>query len=572
MNSDFIYIDGPEQSLVDPALPDGGIPPAIGVRSYCIFRASNAVPEITDGRGWTYHHHVDMACWRGRLYVGWNSCERDEDVWPSRELFSTSVDGANWADPREMFPQGVSTPLRMYFFRAPNGRMLLIAGLRGDIAKTSEDRKGGLVVREIRADHSLGDVFTLQQSPTPIEKSPPNLETSRDRGFVEACRQLLADTIFLEQQDRGRLLGERAMKWHHASAWPGGKVPGDNEKWVSGKAFSFLKRLDGVLVGVSKMGWTTTSLDDGKTWTQPEVPPTLVTGKAKVWMQRTSDGRYALVYNPSKRQRFPLIVVTGDDGIHFRDMRIVQGELPRQRYAGRDRSIGPQYTRGISHWADDGSRRDENAMWLVYSMNKEDIWVSRVPLPVKAGATGDAEAWNIYQPKWSSVTISSDDSLRLENRDPYDYAGATRVFRETKQLSVSFDVTPAQSDRGTLEVELLSKFGSRRPVRIAFAPTEMLQATDGDRRTDLAPYLPGQRQSIRIDADAARGEYALWLNGARLLENAAFAEAADDLHRISFRSGAHRGIGGANPVEADTDKPTQACGYVVANVRILPAG
>src|SRR3954463_12997510 len=176
--SDLIHIDGPEQSLVDRTLPDGGIPPAVGVRSFCVFRASKAVPELTDGRGWTYHHHVDMACWRGRLYVGWNSCERDEDVWPSRELFSTSADGVTWTDPQEMFPQGVSTPLRMYFFRAPNDRMLVIAGLRPGTGKTSEDRKGGLIVREIRDDHSLGDVFTLQQSPSPIEKSPPNFETS----------------------------------------------------------------------------------------------------------------------------------------------------------------------------------------------------------------------------------------------------------------------------------------------------------------------------------------------------------------------------------------------------------
>src|SRR5688572_11973665 len=286
MTDPLIHIEGDEQSRLDPSLPDGGLPPAVGVQSFQVFRASAAAAEITDGRGWTYHHHVDMGCWKGRLYVGWNSCERDEDVWPSRELFSTSVDGRTWDDPRELFPQGLSTPLRMYFYHAGNGRMLAIAGLRTDIEDTSEDRKGPLVVREIRADHTLGEVFTLQAS-SAVENRPPMFDVSRDDGFVHACRELLDGRVYLEQQDRGKLLGARRMKWHDAAAWPAGSVPGDSEKWVAGKAYSFCTRPDGAIVGVSKMGWTTLSRDGGATWSQPRVPPTLVTGKAKVWAQRT---------------------------------------------------------------------------------------------------------------------------------------------------------------------------------------------------------------------------------------------------------------------------------------------
>ena len=185
---------------------------------------------------------------------------------------------------------------------------------------TDEDTKGGLVVREIFADHSLGEIFTLRLVGSAPQR-PPMFDQSRDAGFVDACRALLANTIYLEQQDRGRLLGDRRMKWHDAAAWPGGKVPGDNDKWVCGKAFSFFTQPDGTRVGVCKMGWVTTSTDNGKTWSMPVVPPTLVTGKAKVWSQRTADGRFALVYNPSRKNRFPLVIVTSDDGVHFRDMR-----------------------------------------------------------------------------------------------------------------------------------------------------------------------------------------------------------------------------------------------------------
>ena len=119
------------------------------------------------------------------------------------------------------------------------------------------------------------------------------------------------------------------MKWHDASAWPAGSVPGDNEKWVAGKAYSFYRRPDGLLVGVSKMGWTTTFRDNGETWAQPSVPPTLVTGKAKVWSaDPPATAVPALVYNPS-----PSAIATRSPSspattATFRDMRNPAGRTP----------------------------------------------------------------------------------------------------------------------------------------------------------------------------------------------------------------------------------------------------
>ncbi|HEV2293080.1 MAG TPA: exo-alpha-sialidase [Tepidisphaeraceae bacterium] len=520
MDAAPIIIEGDEQCQLDEALPDGGLSPLPGVQSYQVFRASHDVPELTDGRGWTYHHHVDMGCWRGRLYVGWNSCERDEDVWPSRELFSTSVDGRTWTDPQELFPQGLSTPLRMYFFySAEAGRMLAIAGLRTDTADTAEDRKGPLVVREIRPDHTLGEVFTLQ-APATVERRPPMFDESRDDAFVRACRQLLADRVYLEQQDRGKLLGSRRMIWHDAAAWPAGSVPGDSEKWVAGKAYSFFRRPVGELVGISKMGWTTTSRDRGETWTQPLVPPTLVTGKAKVWAQRMGDGRYALVYNPSRKNRYPLVIVTSDDGVHFRDMRLVQDELPVQRYTGLHRSIGPQYVRGISPWSDDGSRAGEGAMWLVYSMNKEDIWVSRVPVPA-GSMDADAYTWNIYSPKWAPVTISGDE-LRLEDRDPYDNPSATRTFRMVRDATIRFQVL-AEQPSGTLEVETCGE-----------APLSCTRLT-------VSAVTAAQWQACEFQAPSVQS--------------------------ITFRTGP-RNLGGTKPAPPGSDKPTAPIGFRIRELRI----
>jgi hypothetical protein len=360
-------------------LSTGGLPVAPGLETYSVVRADKEHPETSDGRGWTYQHHPDLAVWQGRLYVGWNSCERDEDVWPSRELISSSVDGRTWTKPEEMFPQGVSTPLRMYFFLAPNGRMLVIAGLRVSQEKLSERRKGPLVVRELRADHTLGDVFTLRAPASPATNQPAWYKKAKDRGLVKACKQLLADRLFLQQQDYGNLLdpGQR-MKWNDPAKWEGdARLKKDAAEF--GKAMCFFQRKDNTLVAVSKRGWVTVSCDGGKNWSQPVRPPSLVTGMGKVWGQQTSDGRYALIYNPDPSRRWPLAMLTGDDGITFRDPHALHEELPAKRYEGNNKSPGASYMRGLSKWNNDGSWKDEG-LWLVYSLNKEEIRVIRVPL------------------------------------------------------------------------------------------------------------------------------------------------------------------------------------------------
>ena len=77
-NDPLIIIEGDEQSRLDPALPDGGLPPYPGVQSYQVFRASRDVPELTlqgkqhtlkpggyafipPGADWTLHNVSDAA-------------------------------------------------------------------------------------------------------------------------------------------------------------------------------------------------------------------------------------------------------------------------------------------------------------------------------------------------------------------------------------------------------------------------------------------------------------------------------------------------------------------------------
>lgn len=379
IDSEPLRIEAPQLATLSFDLSTGGLPIAPGLETYTVVRSDREHPELAEGLGWTFQHHPDIAAWHGRLYVGWNSCARDEDTWPSRELYSSSRDGKTWAKPQEMFPQGASTPLRMYFYNAANGRMLVIAGLRLNHEKTGERTKGPLVVRELGSDHSLGKVFTLQPPAEPAPNQPPAFSTSTDREFVQACKHLLADRLFLLQQDYGRLLPPpQRMKWNDPKLWDGdARLKKDAEDF--GKAMCFFERKDGAIVGIGKKRWVTISHDGGRSWDQPVRPASFISNMGKVWGQKTSNGRYVLIYNPDLERRWPLAMLTSDDGITFRDPHALHGELPARQYDGKAKDSGASYHRGLNKWNSDGSWKDD-ALWMVYSLNKEEIRVMRVPV------------------------------------------------------------------------------------------------------------------------------------------------------------------------------------------------
>ena len=571
----LIEVRGDEQRRINMQLPDGGLKPVVGVQNLQVFRASRGKPELADGDGWTYAHHQDLAVWKGRLYAAWAMSPKDEDVPPNKVVYATSTNGLDWSAPTDLFPRELAWATRFYFYRASNGRMLAFSAAKPESGEVTEAIKKVLLVREITADHHLGKVFTLV---CPVPGQPPSFETATDAGFVAACREAAGSNLLLEQQDYGVFLGARRMPWHDN--------PDLNKVgfWKFGKALCFYHRQDGTLVGLSKMGYATRSDDAGKNWSKPVQPSTLLAGSGKIWGQKTADGRFALVYNPdpARSKRYPLAIVHGDDGCAFHDMRVVQGELPRLRYTGKYKDLGAQYMRGLAEWADDGTLADQQAMWLVYSMNKEDIWVARIPLPIKADETAFpaddftkmapgavVTGWNLYSPKWAPVSLverAGKRGLELRDGDPCDYARAVRTFPESAKVRAELELTPAQAN-ARLEVELCDA-ASRRPIRVMLTETGLLQAADGKVVTDLGTYAAGEKLAVVIAADMAAGSYTVQVNGGEV-RKLSVAEAAATLQRLSLRTGVWRGLGDGGVVDAAADVPlATASVFQVQGVKI----
>jgi len=557
LNKNFpIIVMGDEQRQVNFDLQDGGLKPIVGVHNIQIYRAHISNYGTSQEERWTYNHHHDLAAWKGRLYAAWATTPKDEDVPPYRVVYATSKDGFHWSDPVDLFPEKLAWASRYYFFHAGNDRMLALCPA---VLNDTTTNNPNLLVREIKADHSLGEVFTLI-GPSP--NLPAFYTASKDPGFVNACREAVNNNLLLEQGDYGILLGERRMKWHSLTPAYKGFYP-------FGKAFCFYHRKDGNMVGICKMGFVTISEDEGKTWSKPVNPPTLIVGAAKIWGQQTTDGRFAAAYNPSRSMRYPLVLIHGDDGKEFRDMRIVHGEFPVLRYPGLYKDIGPQYVRGLAEWADDGSFADNNALWLLYSVNKEDIWISRVPLPIKPDETvfpsdefenvpsgSKVPGWNIYSPKWAPVSLvaeGSEHSIELNDADPFDNAHAVRTFPAVNKMCVDLQLMAAQID-SRLEIDLCDSTGGR-PIRLALTKNGIIQACDGTNTTSIGKYKADEDIGISITTDLVAGTYSVQINNGKVNTYIVAENGVKSVERLSLRTGKWHGLFDKIGVDTNSDVP-----------------
>lgn len=326
------------------------------------------------------------------------------------------------------------------------------------------------------------------------------------------------------------------------------------------KAFSYYHLNDGRVVGLWKHALTSISKDNGKTWEyNPLRAPGFVNSNAKIWGQKTSDGRFATVYNPSEF-RWPLAVSTSNDGLTYTDLLLVNGEISTMRYGGNYKSYGPQYVRGILEG--NGVVPDKN-MWLTYSMNKEDMWVAKVPVPVKSTVSGVVNddfaqnpnqaynSWNIYSPLWASAKVEG-NALVLRDKDPYDYAKADRVIEASKKAKIEFTVTPQQNDNGSLQIEFVNDMGLAAS-RIIFDNDGIIKNKAGYRNASLSKYEAGQTYHFVFTVDVTTRSYQVAINGADK-GTKLFFQPVSNISKVSFRTGDVRRFPDADtPTDQDFD-------------------
>ena len=571
---DTVHYSG--ATVVNVDYHNGQLTPVVGVHNMQIFRANRQHPELADGFGFTYNHAPMLCYWNNTFYVEYLSDKTGESVPPGQTLVITSKDGENWSKPTVVFPQykipdgttkeghpDVANNLysvmhqRMGWYTSKSKR-LLVLGFYGICLDGHDDPNDGLgigrVVREVYTDGSYGPIYFIHYNPKWNESntSYPFYKTSKDKGFVQACDELMANPLMM-------------MQWEEETDRKDPLIPLHKDY----KAFNFYHLPDGRVVGLWKYALTAISTDNGKTWpaNAPRAPH-FVTANAKIWGQRTSDGKYATVYNPSEF-RWPLAISVSNDGLDYKNLLLVNGEISSLRYGGAYKSYGPQYTRGIE---EGNGVPPDGKLWVTYSMNKEDIWVSSIPVPVTDIAAAHAnevfnempagkelEKWNIYSPLWAHIGIEKmadgTKALALHDHDLFDYAKAERVVPQSKRLIADFTLVPGQTDNGMLDIEFQDAKG-QAAMRLTLDSTGAFVAKAGYRNKNLLKkYEANKAYHIVVKLNVDTRFYTVSIDGKEGSPNLFFAPV-QSIKEVVFRTGGVRRFPNADtPTDQSYDLP-----------------
>ena len=362
--SAFAAPAGIDEGLIDQeARYTLGLPTVPGVHRTLYFSADET---------FRFSHHPNLAIYEGKLIAMWSSGIRSEDERGQRVLWTSTDDGEVWRGPEVLVP-------------APDGLegpMLAVA------AGFHVDRENDRLVafyssiphaRPIDPDSAL---YAIASSDGKEWGSPVRIV---DGFFIEKPRRIPSGRIFMGGQFNPAEAGANESPprliytdspdgldgWKDAEIppFPGfvGRYPEPN--WYL--------RPDGTMVMLLRaprgIPWlyASESTDDGETWSEP-ARTNIPSATARMATGNLPDGRAFCVWNPSREfGRNPLVIALSEDGKVFDRAYVIRGEATTQRFDGARKSDGWQYP-SVIVWQD--------YLWVAYSVNKEDVKISRIRL------------------------------------------------------------------------------------------------------------------------------------------------------------------------------------------------
>jgi hypothetical protein len=578
---------------INTGLLDGGIPWAIGVHSYGVFRAFNNEGKThdKDGLGYQFNHHPNLVYWKNYYWISYQGGPTDGSQGekpPVPYLITYSADGRTWEAPETLFPsiqfKGDFTYMhsRMGFHVSTSGKLLAIS-FHGRHKSPNGGGDNGVarVVREIYKVNkdgriSLGPIYAIRynEGRTFEDTSLAYYTSSADQAFVAACNELVNDKLVTQQwfeEDRREALYTANLKTPNDG-------PDASDKNVECKAFNWYTLPSGRIIGWWKGGAMAYSDDGWKTTSKINIDFKRLEEHrtAKMWGQKLSNDKYALIYclntqppNPATEWstvRSPLVVSKSDDGLLYPyDRAVVFGDIAPSRYinppfAGGlndNRDGGAQYVRGISesNTGKPNSKEPTGNLWVTYSVNKEDIWVSEVPVNIRhttdeyikddfqlyhsKNLFGD---WIIQSPSWAPVSLAKEKRnafMRLYDKDPYDYAKAMRVFPASDRVIIQFRLRTSQLKSGLVNIDITDKHG-KVAARLQWDKTATISAVNETTLQRISNFTANEWVRIQLRLDCKSQEYELQVGDKKISDKFKFYDTVEKLERFEIRTGKYR--------------------------------
>ena len=342
----------------------------------------------------TFSHHGFLTYHQGILFACWDSQARDENTSGQHSIFRYSNDdGETWSDPKVLFPPladnvPASETEQPNPFQTSQGFARIEDRL---YAVTCADReleekvyrfnevsrvRIGFLAREVRTDGTLGEIFWLSDTaPEPEPGYParpagdPSLVDKISAYFKEPANlpQLLFGPRQYPDSDDEHRMNEPSPPWQLADGtWvrfyrDGGSIHAQSRAEVDASR--------------PRRNYVSFSFDGGNKWTIP-TRTNFPDSVARTNAGKLPDGQVYVINNilpmtPRQGGRSMLAISLSRDGLNFDRMAVIKFIPPPRRYEGKFKGAGYQYPHSVVV-------RDN--LWVIYSVNKEDMEVVRIPL------------------------------------------------------------------------------------------------------------------------------------------------------------------------------------------------
>lgn len=312
-----------------------------------------------------YCHHPSLVVFKDRLYCMWSNGIIEEDQPGQRVLYCHTTDGSTWTKPKLLtdHQQGKGVSVAAGF---------LVSGDTLVAYYTATDGE----------NFGAGTTLMARTSPDGQTWSEPRKVIGGF--FIEGPRRLPSGRLLLSGEHVGAERETQRMKLLYTDqpdglgGWQEARIAMEKLSVFNYTEPNYFSRGKGTLVMSfrNRSGFlqASESTDGGQSWSVP-AKTNFRDCRSRFSAGNLPDGTAFLINNPGPHHRRYLTIALSQDGKTFDRAFMIHGKRIRHRHGGRTKSLGWQYPNALV-WKD--------YLHVAYSINKEDLGVSRIPLTALA--------------------------------------------------------------------------------------------------------------------------------------------------------------------------------------------